>query len=650
MVVPYLKSFDKKKWDENENSKLLKKVYEKRINEWKEKIKDKNLLSTLDEILINPSIISIELMNYKILRTKLYNEIGKLVLREKFDIYNKLNINLKELELNFEKIQETLKHIEINLNMQKIPVTEKELENFIAELSGLLPVEYYYIENILKENPEFVSYSIIGQIKTIFSPIYSLIGKKIERLNDLIIPPKPEAIDKDWEIDQVKDWLTKKYIPYYDWLLRNNNHDVDFLNIGDSFSVWLYDNWEDIKANSKSLVSNWLYNNSSSFTKPDKVNIILIIDNLSWSHSELLQRLFHEKNLQKILVEPYLSMVPSETETSKKCLLSGKSSYTEIDQNTYTDILNKGWIPFFNSSNFIYVPNLDEFEKMKLEKGQSYFVNYHSVDVALHQEKAKLGLTHDKQVKNLLTDLVYRVSNYLIENNIIIDSIIHIISDHGSTKLHPDTKNDIDVKSFKKKNVRRMSDRFIFLSDEEFSSLPDNLKYDTFFLDKNRFGLQNNCLLARRGNTFKNYSANSYIHGGLLPEEVVIPHLVFQKVEIKIDSPIITLLRNKFRYKVEEIEIQIENPNSLPLENLQLTILNSNVESLPKYFEWLNSKSRDTIKIQSRIKKTNNPDEQKYFIIQVKYFANRKPYEAQLKKEIKMVSMVELKDTTIFDI
>ena len=36
-------------------------------------------------------------MNYKILRTKLYNEIGKLVLREKFEIYNKLNINLKIL-------------------------------------------------------------------------------------------------------------------------------------------------------------------------------------------------------------------------------------------------------------------------------------------------------------------------------------------------------------------------------------------------------------------------------------------------------------------------------------------------------------------------------------------------------------------------
>ena len=650
MIVPYLKAFDKPKWESNYKSNLLRKIFDKRIKEWKGKSKDDRFLSILNELLLNPEKIINELMSYKVLRTKLYNEIGRLVLRERFEIYNKLNINLKDLELNFDILQEIINKIEIHLNLQKKPNNDKELGNFINQFSGLLPVEFNYLEDILKEHPDFVSQTIIGQIKTIFSPIYSLIGKKIEKLYDLIVPPKPESIENNWDLNQVKDWLTRKYIPYYDWLLRNNKHDEEFLNIGDSFSVWLYDNWEDVKNNSNLFVSNWLYNNSSSFTKPDKFNIILIIDNLSWTHSELLQSLFYEKDLQKIKIEPYFSMLPSETETSKKCLLSGKSRYIEIDQKTYTDILDKGWIPFFNSSNFIYVPNLDEFEKMKLEKGKSYFVNYHSVDVTLHQEKAKLGLTHDKQVKNLLTDLTDRVSNYLAEKNIISDSIIHIISDHGSTKLHSDTKNDIDVKSFKKKENKRISDRFVFLSDEEFTSLPDNLKYDAFFLDKNRFGLPYHCLSARRGNTFKNYSFNSYVHGGLLPEEVVIPHLVFEKIEIKIDNPIITLLREKFRYKVEEIEILIENLNDLPLENLQLKILNSNVESLPKLIEWIYAKSKDTVKIQSRIKKSNNPDEQKYLLIQINYFANQKQYQIDLKKEIKMVSMVELKDTTVFDI
>ena len=650
MIVHYLKAFDKRKWEENYKSDLLRKVYEKRVKEWKKKIKDDSFLSILNELLLNPGKINIELMNYKVLRTKLYNEIGRLVLRDRFDVYNKLNINLKDLELHFDKLQETIKQIEIQLNVQKTPINEKELEKIISQLSGLLPSEFYYLENILRESPEFVSQTVIGLIKTIFSPIYSLIGKKIEKLSDLIVPPKPEKMDKSWELNQVKDWLIRKYIPYYDWLLRNNKHDVDFLFIGDSFSEWLYENWEDIKSNSKSLVSNWLYNNSSSFTKPDKYNIILIIDNLSWSHSELLQGLFYEKDLQKILIEPYFSMIPSETETSKKCLLSGKTNYTEIDHKNYSDILSKGWVPYFESPNFIYVTSLDEFEDLTLEKGKSYFVNYHSIDVALHQDKAKLGLTHDKQVKNLLTDLTERISSYLTEKNLISESIIHIISDHGSTKLHPDTTNDIDVKSFKKRDTKKISDRFVFLSDEEFASLPDNLKYDMFFLDKNRFGLPYSCLSARRGNTFKDYTYNSYVHGGVLPEEVVIPHLIFEKVEIKINDPIITLLENTFRYKLEEIEVQIENPNDEPLENIQIRILNSNVESLPKLIEWINTKSKDTIKFQSRIKKPSNPDGQNYLFIQLNYFANGKPHQIDLKKDIKMVSTVELRDTTVFEL
>ncbi len=649
-IVPFIKAFDKKKWEENDNSNLLRKIYSMKINDWKERIKDENLLSTLDGILLNPEIVFEELMKYKVLRTQLYNEIGKLILREKFEIYNRLNINLKELEINFEKIHQTVKQVEIHLNTLKLPTNEKELEDRINSLSGLLPVEFYHVENILKEHPELISKTLIGQIKTIFSTIYSMVGKKIEKLNDLIVPEKPELITDNWELNKVKEWLTKRYFPYYDWLLRNNKYDSDFLNIGDSFSLWLYENWEDVKNNSKSLVSNWLYNNSSSFNKSDKINIILIIDNLSWTHSELLQNFFLEKNLQQISIEPYFSMIPSETETSKKCLLSGKPSYTDIDQKTYTDILNKGWVPFFNSSNFIYVPNLDKFEKMNLEKGNSYFVNYHSIDIILHQEQAKLGLTHDKQTKNLLAELTERISNYLNETNISSDVIIHIISDHGSTKLHSETKNDLDVKLFKKKRTIKISERFVFFNDEEFSALPDNLQYDAFFLDRNRFGLPNNCLAARRGNTFKDYSFNSYLHGGLLPEEVVIPHLIFEKVEVKIDNPIITLLRNKFRYKIEEIEIQIENPNILALENLQLTILNSNIELLPKSIEWINAKSKETLRLQARIKKSNNPNEQKYFTILVKYFANRKPYEFEQRKEIKMVSMVELKDTTVFDI
>ncbi|MFA7290305.1 MAG: hypothetical protein WC055_15630, partial [Melioribacteraceae bacterium] len=394
----------------------------------------------------------------------------------------------------------------------------------------------------------------------------------------------------------------------------------------------------------------WLYRNASAFDNPDKINIVLIVDNLSFSHSKLIQDLFADKIIHMTSSEPYLSMIPSETETSKKCLLAGKSNYSEIDQKNYADILDKGWIPYFNSANFIYIPNLDQFEKTSIEKGKSYFVNYHSIDIILHQDQAKLGLTHDKQIYHLLTELVNRVVEIIESKSIVEKTAVHIISDHGSTRFHPKTKNNLDVKSFKKRTTIKTTDRYMILSDEEYSSLPDNLEQDCFFIEKNRFGLLNHFLCARSGNTFKEYSFDSYLHGGLLPEEVVVPHMVFEKVKVKVEQPIINLLRNKFRYKAEEIELQIENPNSIALENIQIKIHNANVESLPRIIDWINPKSKEVTRFQARFKKSSIKEEIDSLKISVSFFVNETPIEYESKLGISMVSMVELKDTTVFDI
>lgn len=650
LIVQLIKSYDKQKWDKNLESNLLRKIYQERITEWQNKIREDYLSAVLNDILNDSEKVAAELMLYKVLRTKIYHEIGKLVFRDRFEHLQRLKLNLKDIEIDYNKIDQALNQIEIHLNTLSQPTNQIELEVLISFLSGLIPGEYYHIEKILRENPQLINSTIVNQIKTVFTPIYSKIGKKIEKLNDLIVPDKPTVVEIDSEVDFVKKWLVNKYLPYQNWLLKNNLYEEDFVDIGDSFSDWFYTNWEDIKANSVSLVSNWLYKNSSSFENQNKINVVLIVDNLCYSHSKLIQDLFADNDINMISSEPYFSMVPSETETSKKCLLSGKSSYIEIDQRSYTDILNKGWIPYFNSASFIYVSSLDRFEETSIEKSKSYFVNYHSIDIALHQEQAKLGTTHEKQINHLLTELVSRVMEILEDKNIIEQTIIHIISDHGSAKIHPNTKNDLDVKSYKKKSTIKTTERYVILSDEDYSNLPDNLKHDCFFIDKNRFGLLNHCLCARRGNTFKDYSFNSYLHGGLLPEEVVVPHLIFEKIEVKIEAPIVNLLRNKFRYKAEEIELQVENPNTIPLENIKIKILNSNVEALTKFIDWLNSKTKEVIKIQSRFKKSLLKEETDYLIFNISFLVNKKPFEYDYKLDILMVSMVELKHTTDFDI
>lgn len=650
LIGPILKSYDSQRWENNKRSKLLRTIFAQKIQEWQSKIKEEYLSAILKELIEQPEKFLEELVHFKVLRTELYHSIANIVFRDKFEVYKRLKLNLKDIDIDYKAIEQVSKQAEIHLHTLKPPSNTAELESLISSMSGLLPVEFSHIERILKNNPNLVNNSIISQLKIIFSPIYNAIGKKIEKLKELIVPMKPKPLQDDTTFEIVKDWLLNEYLPYQSWLVKNNYYDEDFLKIGDSFSEWLYNKWEDISFNSNALVCNWLYNNSRSLQNNGKVNIILIIDNLCYSYSEYIQTLFADKEISVVSKEPYYAMVPSETEISKKCLLSGKSSYNQIDQNSYTEILNKGWIPYFEKpENFIYVPNIDEFEKLDIQNGKSYFINYLAIDIVLHQEQAKLGLSHDKQIKTLLAELIERVVDKLASKNLLENSTIHVISDHGSALFHKNTKNDIDIKAFKKKTSIKISDRYIFLTDEEYASLPDNLKIDCFFLDKNRYGLPYHCLCARRGNTFKEYASDSFLHGGLLPEEIIVPNMKFEKISIKVEPIIINLLKNKFRYKAEEIELQIENPNSMPVENIQIKCLNSNVESLPGIIEWLDSNKKIVIKIKARFRKTNIKEENEALTVDISYLANRKTFEFEKKLEISMVSMVELKDTTMFD-
>lgn len=652
LVIPLLKAFDKDVWEKNNQKILLRKLYNNRIQTWKSKLKDEKLENLLDDLFSNPANLEKDLMLYKLLRHDIYDDenLRKIALGEKYNAFKIIGLNLRDLEIDPKKIDTTLKQIDIHLNTSEKPKSTAELDIIIQKMSGLIQEEFDFVESLLRDKPELVSSTMISQLKAVFNPIYTKIGKRIENLKGLIMPTKPNKLDQEDNIEDVKRWVTEEYLPFYRWTIKNKYYDNDIAEIADSFSHWLYENWEDVRANSHSLVANWLYKNSSSFNLNNKVNIVLIIDNLSWTNADILQSLFSENSFLERSRAPYYSMVPSETETSKKCLLSGKTHYNEIDQSSYEIILNKGWVPFFESEKFVYISDVDKFEKTKLEKGKAYFLNYRPIDDTLHKSSGELGLSHSKQINTLLKDLVERVNYHLDKQNLKEDAIVHVISDHGSTQINSKALNELDISLFKKKEMIKHSDRFMFLSDEEFSTLPDNLKFDCFFLEKNRFGLPHHCLCARRNNTFKKYSDNSFLHGGLSPEEIVVPHLVFEQVEIAIENPLLSLLRNKFRYKVEEIEIQIDNQNKLPISDIRISIVNSNVESNPSIVEYIGAKSKQTIKIKARFKKTSNKIETEELRIDLSYYCNNQGFKLEKKFNIQMVSMVELKDTSVFDI
>jgi hypothetical protein len=330
-------------------------------------------------------------------------------------------------------------------------------------------------------------------------------------------------------------------------------------------------------------------------------------------------------------------------------MLSGSPFYSEIDEKTYSAILEKGWVPYFNQADFKYLSDIGKLLNLKNIEAQVYVVNFLAIDNALHTSSDKLGLAHTQQVTNILKDLVDTVTEFIKKHGLKDKIKIHIVSDHGSIRIPKDVFNGLNIENFKNSNFQNISHRYVKVSNHLIETLSDNLKVDCFFIPSNEFGNPAHFLCARKANRFLNTDDTFYVHGGLSPEEMIVPHLVFEAALTPVKVLTILITNNQFRYRIEAVELEIGNPNTYPVEDIYISTLNSNFDTEPQRIEWLNRNKNIKIILKGLFKQTLNPEERKTLSFLIKYSCHGEQYSQTVKLPIEMKSMVELKDISMFE-
>ena len=647
-IVEIVNSYEKAVWEKHFETNLAYTVYQKRLNEWRRKVKSQDELAIIDMVESDIPALKKGLIHYKILRH--YKEIGLNILGKLYNILSALKPNLHDLEFEEKEIPTVIQQIEYYLNELEEPDSIESFSTYIKNLSGILTLEFDKVESILKKRPDLVTPRTTGELKVIFHPIRNRIGKRLQKIDSLMKPEEPSEPDLSWSFDEMMEWATRIYLPYFVWADKNEKIDEQLLEISDRYAQWLYSNWESLRGNSKRIVYNILPNYYDDFKSSDKKNLMIIIDNLGWRYAAFLKDCFQNSGYGLIQMKPYISMLPSSTEISKKCLLAGSPTYNEIDNTRYTAIVEKGWVPFFEDSTFHYVSNYKKLEQISNVEHQTYVVNYLPIDPALHKKESELGIPHDEHVKTLLSHLIQSIFEFIEKHNLQDDITIHITSDHGSTKIPKTLNNGIDIGDFKKLGFEEISSRYATAGTELFNSLPDNLKEDCFFLQKETFGTNHNYLCARRGNRFSPTDGSHYVHGGLSPEETIVPYLQFRKIIAPIKHLTIQLKQTTYRYRLETVTFEIANPNEYPAEDITVEIINSNIESKPYTLDWLEAKRKVSASMQMRFKKTQHKDDTNNIRCLIFYTCNGKEYRTEeIRLPITIKSMIELKDPSIFD-
>jgi len=159
--------------------------------------------------------------------------------------------------------------------------------------------------------------------------------------------------------------------------------------------------------------------------------------------------------------------------------------------------------------------------------------------------------------------------------------VVIVISDHSSTRIPADAPNPIDRK-FYASRVTDKHHRYVTIGDAELAALPDNVRFECYVFERERFGLPANCLAARSTYRFAEPGEGIYVHGGLSPEETIVPLTVFTPVAVTPRPLTIHLLADEFRYGVKSlIRLELVNPNQYACQEVHVEVLYPNVEAVP---------------------------------------------------------------------
>ncbi|MGD0496186.1 MAG: hypothetical protein ABSB28_09140 [Candidatus Bathyarchaeia archaeon] len=550
---------------------LIQREFERKLENWLKNAKDEYEKEVIEYLLQDPKGLKRALSLYAVL-ANYPNEVGERAAGKVIHAVKKLRLVPSSIKVDRADIETTINNIEIFLNTQfKNGLSQSDALKIVEWASGLVPEEFRVLARTFEQWPNALRDETLKSLEKKFSDVLPLVQPELRKLALLLRPNVPSAPESSWDAAKMIEWATQQYLPYHFWLEETNNEDNNLSNQSESFGDWLYSNFVNIRSNFPNIVYKILPTIIGIHTT-DKCLLILVIDNFNFKFADVLTSLLQNHGFRLVQKTPYFSMIPSDTETSKRCLIAGQPKASEILLD-YDSLISNEWQQCFPDRRFRYLRSTVELEDAKASIGDVLFVNCIQIDDVLHQDERKLGKRHSVAVEAELQNLANLATGFFNQNGLTNSAMIVICSDHGSTMIPTSVHNEIDPAFFVGKSLDAHH-RFLTVSQEEYNKLPANIKFQCYYLDAASFGLPENVLIAKGYYRFKKTTEHFFVHGGLSPEETIVPFIVLEGGKIAFRRPTLRLLRNEFRYLTKtSVEIEIVNENSVSIEDVRTSIV-----------------------------------------------------------------------------
>jgi hypothetical protein len=343
----------------------------------------------------------------------------------------------------------------------------------------------------------------------------------LAELEQHLPPPEPSSLPE--EETAVLDWFESEYLPYRRWQAQFGDATAKQKAVrhAQTFAGWLleqYPRW---------LISgeNLIYQKSARLPEisPDYLILCVVFDGLPAWDAETFVKVLSARTPRLVLIEERycFTTIPTITEFAKEALLKGVPPRLAAESPTIGQILPDNRSPVNELKN--------------ARPGQIVFWRVEQPDKAYHFEQ---GDKRDRKVRAEL-DTILQAIVEVVENlpNEIPLQIL-IISDHGRL-MNPQVPRQLPVPVGFEAHGRAAWGN----NEQVFPECGYVIDEDKAWVELygERFGLTQNLRIAWDEKSFNINGGNEpFPHGGLFPEEVLVPWFVLLRdakppeLEIKI--------------------------------------------------------------------------------------------------------------------
>ena len=508
-------------------------------------------------------------------------QLAQAVLGEWYTPFKNLEIDPTPVNLDNLDLGSAVQEIQYYLNglLPKI-VSHADLEAVLDEMSGFLPEEFDWVVEQLQDRGDVLQPTpqLLQHITARFRPIQEQVETQLATLEAAIPPAYPADPARNQTVEDWLHWAVHEYLSYRFWLEDNDRWDETVAGYAIRYADWFHENYVMHRYQHQSRWVFNLLNQAGASLSAGRKALFILIDNFNFKHLRTLLAQFSRRGFRVVgEVEPVWSPIPTATEVSKWCLMAGEPDLSVVQGYNYEDILDKDWRGHFESYKVTYLPRLGDLKKRRQFKEDLILLNYLPIDDVLHKDERQIATTHTAEIQGYIQTLVEVVCQFAKRARVERELDIYIASDHGSTKIPAHIRNVLDDK-FYRERAKDRHHRYITVPEARATNPTAYDQAHCYIVRADAFGTREHYFIARGYDRFIETAESIYVHGGLTPEETIVPFCKLARVEIEVLQPTIRLPDNVVRYSVKaDLVFVVGNPNEYDITNVELNVLESDL-------------------------------------------------------------------------